>query len=138
VNQLTRWLKFNLVGLMGVGVQLSTLFLLNRWRPSHYLYNSAIVVEFAVVHNFTWHLHYTWRDRRNDSPLLTQLLRFHLSNGAVSLFGNLALMRILHQTRLPLIASNAIAILCCSLINFYLGDSWAFPSSPKSSQYPAP
>jgi len=45
----------------------------------------------------------------------------------VSMLGNLALMRILvDEARLPLLVSNSIAILCCSVINFCLGDSWAF------------
>jgi putative flippase GtrA len=62
---------------------------------------------------------YTWRDRRTDSALLDQLLRFHLSNGLVSLVGNLALMRILvGKADLSVLAANSIAILCCSLVNF--------------------
>jgi putative flippase GtrA len=45
----------------------------------------------------------------------------------VSLLGNLALMRIfVHQAHLPLLVANAIAILCCSIVNFCMGNSWAF------------
>ncbi|MGP8250997.1 MAG: GtrA family protein, partial [Terracidiphilus sp.] len=56
-----------------------------------------------------------------------QLLRFHLSNGLVSMVGNLALMPILVAgARIPVLAANAIAILCCSIVNFLLGDRWAF------------
>ena len=41
--------------------------------------------------------------------------------------GNLALMRILvHEARLPVLVANGIAILCCSVVNFCLGDNWAF------------
>jgi len=37
-------------------------------------------------------------------------------------------MRILiHDVHLPLLASNSIAILCCSTVNFCLGNTWAFP-----------
>ena len=36
-------------------------------------------------------------------------------------------MRILvHEARMPLLASNGIAILCCSVVNFCLGDRWSF------------
>jgi putative flippase GtrA len=43
------------------------------------------------------------------------------------MLGNLALMRILvHEARIPLLASNSIAILCCSVVNFSLGNNWAF------------
>jgi len=125
VNTFIRWGKFNLVGAMGMVVQLTALALLNRWAPGHYLYASAAAVELTLLHNFVWHLHYTWHDRRDDSALLTQFVRFHLSNGLVSLLGNLALMRLLVQeAHLPVLISNCIAILCCSIVNFCLGNDW--------------
>jgi len=129
VNPLLRWLRFNLVGAMGMVVQLAALALFNRLWAGHYLVASAAAVELAVLHNFVWHLHYTWRDRRGVSAF-AQLLRFHLSNGLVSLLGNLALMRLLiHGAHLPLLAANIIAILCCSLANFCLGNTWAFAAA---------
>ena len=125
-----RWSKFNLVGAMGMAVQLATLALINRCVPGHYLYASAAAVELTLLHNFVWHLRYTWRDRRDHSALPGQLLRFHLSNGLVSLVGNLALMRILVEgARMPVLAANSIAILCCSVVNFCLGNEWVFAAS---------
>jgi len=127
MNTFIRWSKFNLVGAIGMAVQLASLALFNRLAQGHYLYASAAALELTLLHNFVWHLRYTWRDRRNPTALPAQLLRFHLSNGLVSMLGNLALMRILvDEARLPLLVSNSIAILCCSVINFCLGDSWAF------------
>jgi putative flippase GtrA len=127
VNTFIRWWKFNLVGVMGMVLQLAALALFNRWAVGHYLYASAAAIELTLLHNFVWHLHYTWRDRRDQSALLAQLMRFHLSNGLVSMLGNLALMRILvHDAHIPLLASNSIAILCCSIVNFCLGNNWAF------------
>jgi putative flippase GtrA len=127
MNPVIRWAKFNVVGAMGIPVQLTALALFNKHAPGHYLYATAAAIELTLLHNFTWHLHYTWRDRGDHSSLLTQLARFHLSNGLVSMLGNLALMRLLvHAAHLPLLASNGIAILCCSLINFTLGNCWAF------------
>jgi len=127
VKTLIRWGKFNLVGIMGMVVQLGALALLNRWAAGHYLVASAAAVELTLLHNFVWHIRYTWRDRRDHSTRLNQLMRFHLSNGLVSMLGNLALMRILvDEARMPVLAANGVAILCCSLVNFCLGDSWVF------------
>ena len=127
MNAFVRWLKFNLVGAMGMVVQLAALAAISRCIGSHYLCASAAAVELAVLHNFVWHVHFTWRDRRGNSTLLSQLLRFHLSNGLVSVAGNLVLMRVLVQgARMPLLVANGIAILCCSVINFCLGNNWAF------------
>ncbi len=95
MNPLLRYWKFNLVGAMGMVVQLAALALINRCVPGHYLVATAAAIELALLHNFVWHLRFTWRDRRGRSALLPQLVRFHLANGLVSMLGNLALMRIL-------------------------------------------
>lgn len=143
MNLLVRWGKFNLVGAMGAGAQLGSLAILIRVLPGHYLVASAIALEITLLHNFVWHVHYTWsdrardqgRDRRRDrrcqrgqrSVLAGQCARFHLSNGIVSLAGNLALMKALVDgARLPIVEANAIAIMCCSLVNFCLGEIWVF------------
>ncbi len=133
MNAFIRWGKFNLVGAMGVVLQLGALAVFNRWAAGHYLFASAAAIELTLLHNFVWHLHYTWPDRRDNSVLLAQLLRFHLSNGLVSMLGNLALMRILvDEAHMPLLASNCIAILCCSVVNFILGNNWAFAPRTKA------
>jgi hypothetical protein len=91
MNTLLRWGKFNLVGAMGMGLQLAALALFNRWTAGHYLYASAAAIELTLLHNFMWHSHYTWRDRRDNDIRLRQFARFHLSNGLVSMLGNLTL-----------------------------------------------
>ena len=70
MNTFIRWWKFSLVGAMGMVLQLVALALINRWTGGHYLYASAAAIEFAVLHNFVWHLHYTWRGRRDTSAFL--------------------------------------------------------------------
>jgi putative flippase GtrA len=123
----TRWAKFNLVGGMGVAVQLAALALLNRLIPGHYLYVSAAAIELTLLHNFLWHVRFTWRDRADGTSLTTQLLRFNLSNGVVSLLGNLLLMRLLVPwAHMPVVVANAVAIVCCGTVNFVLGNLWAF------------
>ena len=135
MNLFVRWLRFNLVGAAGMVVQLGALALLNRWVGGHYLCASAAALEVTLLHNFVWHLNYTWRDRRDIPALRVQLLRFHLSNGVVSMLGNLVLMRILVENlRLPVLIANSIAILCCSVVNFALGDLWAFAKRTASLQ----
>jgi putative flippase GtrA len=133
MNAFIRWGKFNLVGAMGMVVQLAGLAFFDRVAAGHYMYASAAAIELTLLHNFVWHLHYTWRDRRDDSALLAQLMRFHLSNGLVSMLGNLALMRILvDEARMPLLVANSIAILSCSIVNFCLGNNWAFATKTKA------
>jgi putative flippase GtrA len=58
-----RWLKFNLVGAIGIVVQLLALGLLTSVLRVHYLAATALAVEAAVLHNFVWHEWFTWADR---------------------------------------------------------------------------
>ena len=126
MNPILRWLKFNLVGALGIAVQLAALAVFHRAMPGHDSLAVAAAVELTLLHNFVWHLRFTWRDRIGQS-WLRQCLRFHLSNGLVSLAGNIVLMRLLvHRTHMPLLVANAMAIACCSLLNFWLGNCWAF------------
>lgn len=130
-----RWLRFNLVGAMGMAVQLSALAVLSRCDGGHYLFASAAAVELALLHNFALHLRVTWPDRRVGSAVLGQLVRFHLANGAVSLLGNLGLMRLLvGNAHLPILAANSFAVLCCSVVNFCLGHNWAFARQAREQE----
>ena len=87
-----RWLAFNGVGLLGVGVQLGLVALLVHGCGVSDLLATAIAVEMTVLHNFVWHQHWTWRDRPSATArdVAGRLVRFHLLNGTVSLGGNLA------------------------------------------------
>ena len=58
---------------------------------------------------------------------LRRLLRFNLTNGAVSILGNLALMKVMvGQGHMNYLLANAIAITLCSLANFLVSDAWVF------------
>jgi putative flippase GtrA len=118
---LQRWVKFNGVGAIGIAVQLTILGWLVRQAGLHYLWATAIAVEAAVLHNFLWHEHWTWKDRpsRTIAALLARLTRFHLLNGAISLSGNLVLMRVLTGSmQVDPLGANIVAIIFCSLVNF--------------------
>ena len=125
---LIRWLKFNAVGLLGVGMQLTALTLLTKTAGVHYLLATAVAVETAVLHNFLWHECYTWRDRtRAEAGALRRLVRFHLTNGLLSLVGNVLLMRFLAGVlHLPVLAANVLCIVTCSLANFLMSHHLVF------------
>ena len=124
-------MKFNAVGVLGAVVQLGVLTLLTR-AGVHYLIATAIAVETAVLHNYFWHVRWTWRGRGGS------LWRFHAANGAVSLLSNLVLMRLFTgRFGFPVVAANVLAIGITSVVNFLLGDRWVFASSPAPLGTPA-
>jgi len=124
-----RWLKFNLVGLIGIGVQLVALAFFRSVLHLDYLIGTALAVEAAVVHNFLWHERFTWLDRRTErtAESMTRLAKFNVSNGIVSLAGNLAVMRALvGGLGMNYVIANLIAVAVCSVINFLLSDRFVF------------
>ena len=124
-----RWMKFNLVGAIGIGVQLGMLALLTTVLRMEYMLATALAVECAVVHNFLWHERFTWADRtsRQWRHALVRLMRFNLTTGAVSIGGNLLLMHLLvGQVHLPALAANPMSIAGCSVVNFLVSDRWVF------------
>ena len=128
-HTLLRWVKFNAVGGLGIGVQLAALAILRSWLRLDYLLATGLAVEIAVIHNFLWHERYTWADRPAARPIqsLVRLAKFNASNGAVSIVGNLLLMRLLvGELKLNYVVSNMLAIIVCSLVNFLLGDRFVF------------
>ena len=123
------WLRFNVVGLAGVAVQLAVLAFLTRCWALDYLTATFLAVEAAVLHNFFWHEKWTWADRpaQRLSGRLARLARFHLSNGLTSIAGNLALMSLLvGRLHLPVMPANVAAIVACSGANFLLSHLWVF------------
>jgi putative flippase GtrA len=117
---MARWLKFNAVGVIGAGVQIGVLALLTRLGV-HWLIATVLAVESAVLHNYVWHVHWTWKGREGS------LWRFHLANGLVSVLLNLMWMSLFTGwLGWPILPANVLAIALTSVLNFALGDRWVF------------
>ena len=126
---LRTWLKFNTVGLFGIGVQLLALVLLKSFLGLNYLVATVAAVETAILHNFVWHERWTWseRTRSRAGMVFDRLIRFHLTNGTISIGGNLVLMWILvSKARLHYFLANIMSIATCSIMNFLASDRFVF------------
>jgi putative flippase GtrA len=124
------FIRFNLVGVFGFALQFGALFVLTHGaHPFGYLLATAAAVELAVLNNFIWHQRWTWRDRPSATAgeTVRRLAKFNLTNGAVSITGNLVFMSILvGRLGLPIAGSNIASVVACSICNFFLADRIAF------------
>lgn len=123
------WLKFNAVGVIGIPVQLSTLALLTTGMGFHYLIATGVAVETATLHNFFWHERWTWSDRTKARPagVSGRLVRFHLSNGFISIGGNLLVMWLLvSRLHVGYFVANLVAMAACAIANFWASDRLVF------------
>ena len=134
---MTHWIKFNVVGLLGFGLQSATLFILTHTVYSiSYLAATAVAVELAVLNNFVWHQRWTWNDRPSSAKKETwrRLAKFNVTTGLVSLVGNLVLMSILvGRFGLPITGANVITVGACSILSFFLADRIAFDVTQTDS-----
>ncbi len=123
-----RWLRFNIVGVMGAVIQFALLAFLGRVVSMHYLLATVLSVEAAVLHNFIWHWRWTWRDRRGAAGrAIAALARFNLTNGLVSITANLLSAFLLTGAwQIDPIIASLVSTAVGSLANFLLLDRLVF------------
>lgn len=125
-------MKFNMIGAIGMAVQVAILALLTQLFRVQYLPATAIAVECTVLHNFAWHERFTWADRRSHGrrAVVRRLMHFNVTAGAVSIGGNLLLMRLLvGEAHAPVLLANVASVATCSVVNFLVNDRWVFRSA---------
>ena len=122
-------IRFYTVGAAGVVVQLAAVAVFKSGLHIDYLPATALAVESALLHNFFWHERWTWVDRAGSfrAGLGGRLLRFHLTNGALSIIGNLIFMAALvGRLHIPYLLANVITIALCSALNYLAADRFVF------------
>ena len=127
-SPLYRWMRFFSVGAIGLGVQLWTLLLLLHLGVEPVI-SSLLAVEAAILHNFSIHRAWTWKDRPAPGlgVELRRLARFHLSCGGTSLLGHALVVPVsLHMLGLTPLMANLVAVGVCGVANFLLADLYAF------------
>ena len=119
---------FTLVGVIGYGVQTVVLWLLVGRLKMAVVPATLAATEAAVLHNFLWHLGWTWADRpAGPSAIGRRLLRFNLSNGGFSLVGGAAIMALLVDALgVHYLLANLVAVLVVSVANFLASDRFVF------------
>jgi putative flippase GtrA len=136
-----RFLRFNVVSALGIGVRLMAAWALVNGLGLHYLVGTTLAIEASILHNFFWHLHWTWggqgggagseAPRRNH--VFFRCVAFHASNGLVSFIGAMMLMPLLVASLgLHHLVANFITVCITGLMNFFLGDRLVFRASPGS------
>lgn len=127
---------FSVVGVLGYAVQTAVLWLLAGRADVPVVPATLVATEAAVLHNFAWHVRWTWADRpAGPKALAARLLKFNLANGGVSLAGGAALMALLvHGAGLHYLPANLVSVLLCSVVNFAASDSWVFREEPRAAR----
>ena len=129
---------FTLVGVIGFGVQTAVLWLLVGRLEMAVVPATLAATEAAVLHNFLWHVAWTWSDRPAGARAAAgRLVRFNLSNGGFSLVGGAAIMALLVDALgVHYLVANLVAVLAVAVVNFFASDRFVFtaPASPEPAR----
>ena len=145
-----RFLRFNVVSGLGIGVRLLVVcgpgqlgWACTTWSAT------AIAIEASILHNFFWHLHWTWGP--SVATAAAARLQRTMSSSAAwrstratawsSFLGAMVLMPMLvGSLGLHYLVANVITVCFTGLLNFFLGDRLVFrpmdraaPSQGQSS-----
>jgi putative flippase GtrA len=138
-----RFLRFNVVAALGIGVRLAIAWALVSGLGLHYLVGTTLAIEASILHNFFWHLRWTWgetgapsgpRRAMSTNHVFFRRLAFHASNGLVSFLGAMVLMPMLvGSLGLHYLVANFIAVCVTGLLNFFLGDRLIFRTASQTA-----
>jgi putative flippase GtrA len=132
---MTRFLKFSAAGAFGFLAQIGMLTLLVA-AGTHYVLATVLAVEAAIVVNFLWHEHWTWRDRpaANVRQRWLRLARLNALAGVTSIIGGVVVTMLLVETLgLPAIAANVISVAVLSIANFIGAETLVFRSAATAA-----
>lgn len=121
---MTPFVRFNIVGIAGFALQLVTLRALHA-AGVPVAVATCLAVEAAVLHNFVWHERWTWAGQTTGTRV-GRLVRFHVSNGLISMAGNAIVTTVLVHAGAPLVRANVAAVVACALLNYASATLWVF------------
>jgi dolichol-phosphate mannosyltransferase len=128
--QVQRVVKFCLVGLTGLGVDMLFLFFFNdpRWLGLNVTISKFFAAELAMINNFVWNELWTFHESSIGSAGLAPVLRrFALFNCicGIGIGFAILLLHFFHRSLgLGLYLSNFLAILLVTLWNFSVNARW--------------
>jgi dolichol-phosphate mannosyltransferase len=116
-------LKFAAVGASGYAVNLVVYELARQGLGVHYMIAAVIAFCVAVMNNFYWNRHWTFR--AGDGHAGFQGARFMVVS-LVALGFNLALLKGLVAAGVGEFPAQAIAVICVTPVNFIGNKLWSF------------
>ena len=117
-------IKFCAVGASGYVVNLSVFALCVEVLDVHHLVAATAAFVVAVTNNFWWNRHWTFRARGGHAGF--QAARFFTVSVAAFLFAALVLELLVSVAELPVLPSQAIAVVVATPLNFIGNKMWSF------------
>ena len=116
--------KFCAVGASGYVVNLSVFALCVEGLGAHHLVGATVAFVVAVLNNFWWNRHWTFRARSGHAGF--QAARFFTVSVVAFLFAASMLEVLVSVAELPELPAQAISIVVATPLNFIGNKMWSF------------
>ena len=116
--------KFCLVGGSGYVVNLTVLTICVKAFDLHHLLAATAAFVVAVLNNFWWNRHWTFRARRGHAGF--QAARFFAVSGAAFVFAAAVLELLVTVAGIAEVPAQAISIVVATPLNFIGNKMWSF------------
>jgi putative flippase GtrA len=117
-------LKFCLVGGSGYVVNMCVFTLAVEVLGVHHLIAATMAFVVAVLNNFYWNRHWTFRARRGRTGF--QVARFFAVSIAAFLFAATVLELLVSVVGVPEVPAQAVSIVAATPLNFIGNKMWSF------------
>ncbi len=121
-------MKFGVVGISGIAVNMLTLWFLKQVTHAPVLLAGGIAIEISILNNFAWNYQWTFMDRQaaRREGCWRALLKYHLAVSLAALT-NFFLLWLLHEyMHVHYLIANACGIAIGVLINYSFSNLWVF------------
>ena len=131
-----RILKFQMFNWLGTIVNFSVLWFLHGKLNINLLISSAIAIELAIIHNFTWHYFITWKERvhRNFIDYIKRLLKYNVITASIDFILNIGVLWLLTEYfNVYYLLANFWAILAGPFFKFIVNEFFIFNAGKNKS-----
>lgn len=127
------FIKFGVVGLSGVFVNLGCYIFLTRKTGFSFALASPLAIELSILSNYFLNDIWTFKNRRVGIPFYRKLFRFHAVAGVAGLVNYLTFLTLVQAFHVYDILANLAGISIGILINYFLNSVWTWHKSQPIS-----
>ena len=120
------FIKYSLVGISGVFVNLGLYALLTRYYEVSEILAPLISIETALISNFILNNFWTFGKRTTHSRIRVKFLKFHLASGFSALINYSVFLALFLVFQLHDILANLIGIALAAIVNYLINSNWTW------------
>ena len=126
-----QFLKFCVVGLTGVFVNMGLLWALTKFIGLDYRISAIFAIEISIFSNFTLNEIWTFRKRPKTGSLAGRILSFNFACIIGAVINFIALVALTEVFHLYYLLSNLFGIACATLWNYFMSATWVWKGAER-------